>query len=172
MKIFTNLLKWNIHVHLNQIDKLKVSDQRLNIYQVHPQFERFSLKLKKTLTLRIFVDLLDVTLTRPTFDLYLTSIFRLGHISSIHVQLSNTTRFKFKINTREKSPANQMPLSNTVSAVKQFFAITDLVTHTYDSCIYDSFMTKHLFENPRCYLNIHFLAFLISLVAFMTSWIR
>ena len=42
--IFTNLLKLNIHVHLNQIDKLKVSDQRLNIYQVHTQFERFSLK--------------------------------------------------------------------------------------------------------------------------------
>lgn len=163
-------------MHLNQIDKLKVSDQRLNIYQVHPQFERFSLKLKKDF------DLEDLcrspwrypysTNIWPFFDLYLTSIFRLEHISSIHVQLSNTTRFKFKINTREKSPANQMPLSNTVSAVKQFFAITDLVTHTYDSCIYDSFMTKHLFENPRCYLNIHFLAFLISLVAFMTSWIR
>lgn len=171
MKIFTNLLKWNIHVHLNQIDKLKVSDQRLNIYQVHPQFERFSLKLKKDFDLE---DLCRSPWCYPwtKFDLYLTAIFRSEHILSIHVQLSNTTRFKFKISTREKSPANQMPLLNTVSAVKQFFAITDTVTHTYDSCIYDSFMTIHLFENPRCYLNIRFLAFLISLVAFMTSWVR
>ena len=74
-------------MHLNQIDKLKVLDERLNIYQVHPKLSVLDLNKKKDfdgqiLTLNIFVDLLhvSVTLIWPKCNLYLTFLFRLEHI--------------------------------------------------------------------------------------------